>query len=170
MYITKANRNYMRIQNIIQNKKYINKINKYPVQYTNIILIAYFHLILQQCNDIETNPGPKYLSNDKISTIMGTTHQGSIKYFNISELCGSSCMTNSLLAIAYAKTKSIKTWTSHDIDEILQLGIHFYKLLYPNRITKDHSTFLQINDLNTNIAIGNKQFKVKIKQSYCGNI
>ena len=126
----------------------------------------YLHIILQQCNDIETNPGPNTITNKDIFNIVkGTTHQGSKTYENISKQASSSCMTNSLISIAYTIINSLNT---NDINEILQLEIQLYKEIYPNQITKDHSAYLAINDLQTNCTINSMQFTSNINQLHCG--
>ena len=137
----------------------------------NIICIAYMCIILCQSNDIEKNPGPATGLIDYIVTkIIGNTHQGSDKYLQMSSLCASSCMANSLMSMTYKFLKQHSTWTSTDIDNILYLGITLYELLYPNRITRDECPYLQVNDLNVNFSIDNRYFKSECGPSYCGNL
>ena len=131
------------------------------------------NILPKQCNEniSNSNQYQMNITNQTFSKIiLGNTHQGSSKYYNISVLCGSTCMTNSLISLAYSKNKNTNQWTSNDIDEILFLGINLYKLLYPNRIIQDNSTYLTVNDLNINFSIDNKYFQVTVKQSFCGNM
>ena len=79
-------------------------------------------------------------------------------------------MTNSLVSIAYAALSPITNWTYHDIDDILDKGNQLYQLLYPNRITQDNSTFLEIRDLNIAFGIGNKYFKSVTQEPCCGSM
>jgi hypothetical protein len=69
--------------------------------------------------DIETNPGPTLSEAGKSKVVLsGTVHQGSVQFVGLFS-GASSCMTNSVVALAVSQTINIYCWNASIIDGIL---------------------------------------------------
>ena len=124
-----------------------------------LYLYNYNNMLLMLSGDVESNPGPitTTLASGKVA-ITGTVHQGSPQFL-ITESGASTCMTNSLVALAYSQILPTSQWNSAAIDSILRLGKLLYDEIYPNRRNKDSSPYLEVIDLQiTQFTIGNKHF------------
>ncbi|XP_070559937.1 uncharacterized protein [Ptychodera flava] len=121
----------------------------------------YLKQLLMLGGDIEKNPGPVFpttvLSYPTKRVITGNLHQGSFKYL-LSATGTSTCMTNSLVALAYSQILGMPDWNSAVIDSILDMGKALYDKVYPNRHSKDSCPYLQVTDLNVNFRLKCRYF------------
>ena len=63
--------------------------------------------------DIESNPGPTYVTE---KAIHGSYHQGDQWFGNIA---GVQCACNSLYAICWSQIKKVNSWNASNLDHIL---------------------------------------------------
>ena len=64
-------------------------------------------LVLQHCDDVESNPGPTY---DIENVIMGSFHQGDAKF---GLTAGIQCACNSLYVLCWSHVKKVYRWNTH---------------------------------------------------------
>lgn len=110
----------------------------------------YIKLLLLLGGDIETNPGPNtalVLTDYTKKVVTGNFHQGSL-ISSLGATSSSTCMPNSLIALAYFNILDLCFWDSSVIDSILYLGKSLYEKLYPHRHNKDSCTYLQATDID----------------------
>ena len=111
--------------------------------------------ILQQANDIETNPGPFNTSVPTTNKLIahGNFHQGDERFSNTSR--GNQCVINSVTAIMFSFVLHPPYWKSDDMDRILNLGDAFYRMIPKGSneqlLTKDIPSYVQCFNNNYHI-------------------
>ena len=94
--------------------------------------------LLLLANDIETNPGPYFISN-----IQGTLHQGNAKF---GESAGKQCACIALYSACFSTLKNVSRWTPNNLDSLVEQGDSLFKKLGKNR-------FLEPTDLPEHVRI-----------------
>ncbi|KAL9978015.1 hypothetical protein ACROYT_G015489 [Oculina patagonica] len=122
------------------------------------------HKHIKLYNDIETNPGPTYLTES--NTISGTFHQGNEFLFGVNS--GKQCVANSLVAIVFNAASScfVKAWDSAKMDKILLLGNALYSHIHSS-IGKD---FLLLNELPSALALDHETYRLFYSESISGDV
>ena len=87
----------------------------------SVMLALVLRLIIE--GDIESNPGPTYVTE---KAIHGSYHQGDQRFGNTA---GVQCACNSLYALCWSQIKKVYSWNTSDLDHILTEGDKLYKTL-----------------------------------------
>ena len=78
----------------------------------------YVPLLLQLCNDVETNPGPTvYHIVGPNLTVCADFSQGDSNRFGPS--AGKQCVAMSITAIVYSQIENVNSWNSSSLNNIL---------------------------------------------------
>ena len=99
----------------------------------------------------------------------GTFHQGDELQF-LDYSCGRQCVANSIASIMLSKIRTIRRWTTEDLDQILKAGDVFYQKLRPVEYFNKNPTdsgLLEIEDIPTECFLFHRHFK--ISQDSCEN-
>ncbi|MCG8625530.1 MAG: hypothetical protein MJE68_26470, partial [Proteobacteria bacterium] len=97
-----------------------------------------------------------------IVALHGTFHQGDESQFQ-EDTRGRQCVANSIASILLSKIRTIRRWTTEDLDYILYAGDAFYRKVRPAEYFDENPTdsgLLEIEDIPTECSLFNRHFNI----------
>ena len=125
----------------------------------------YVPLLLQLCNDVETNPGPAvYHIVDPNLTVCADFSQGDSNRFGPS--AGKQCVAMSITAIVYSQIENVNSWNSSSLNNILLQGNILYVCI-SNSINKP---LLLLTDVPELISAEDIIYSLQYSESFTGEL
>ena len=122
-------------------------------------------LLLQLCNDVETNPGPTiYDIVDPNLSVCGDFSQGDTNKFGSS--AGKQCVAMSVTAIVYSQIENVNSWDSSSLNNILLRGNILYVCI-SNSIKKP---LLLLTDVPELVSVKENIYTLQYSESYTGEL
>ena len=102
------------------------------------------------------------------SVLMGSFHQGHPQF---GDAQNKQCGAISLTAVMKSKTKSVLTWNSEDLDDVLVKGTCLYRSMRAQGKIRDHVRgrgYIAVSELPTRHRFWNSDFRIYFSDSFTG--